>query len=328
METYGDCLTEEPLVSIIIPVYNGSDYLNSALESAFSQTYKNIEVVVINDGSNDDDKTDEICKSYGNRIVYLNKQNGGVASALNAGIKLAKGEYISWLSHDDMYIKDKIEKQILFLNDYKDKNNKKCILYSNFIIIHVLENKREKITLSLENPDTFYESLMTRGGFIHGCTTLIPKEAFTKVGYFNEKLQTTQDNDMWLRMNTMYDFVQMNEYFVESRDHPGQGSKVMKDIHEHERNAFFKDNLKYFYDVNHSTKFKIRNYGKLIFSFKRRGLIDAYKYSLKMIRKKKLLLNGDDLIYLIYAFFYFPHRVNLIIVRLFDYILKIKSNYY
>ena len=80
--------------------------------SALSQTYKNIEVIVVNDGSNDDGKTEEIALSYGNKIRYFYKENGGVSSALNCGIRAMHGEFFSWLSHDDVYFETKVEKQI------------------------------------------------------------------------------------------------------------------------------------------------------------------------------------------------------------------------
>ena len=88
----------QPLVSIIIPVYNGSDFLRQAVNSALGQTYTNIEVIIVNDGSNDNGKTEEVALSYGKRVRYLCKENGGVASALNFGISQMKGEYFSWLS--------------------------------------------------------------------------------------------------------------------------------------------------------------------------------------------------------------------------------------
>ena len=78
-----------PLVSIIIPVYNGSDYIKQAIDSALAQTYPHVEVVVINDGSKDKGKTEKIAKSYGEKIRYFYKENGGVGSALNLGIQIS-----------------------------------------------------------------------------------------------------------------------------------------------------------------------------------------------------------------------------------------------
>ena len=79
-----------PLVSIVIPFYNGENFLREAIDSALAQTYKNIEVIVVNDGSRDEGKTREIALSYGDRIRYFEKQNGGCATALNHGIAQLK----------------------------------------------------------------------------------------------------------------------------------------------------------------------------------------------------------------------------------------------
>ena len=89
-----------PKVSIIIPCYNGEKYLKNAIDSALSQSYENIEVIVVNDGSEDD--TEKIALEYGKKIRYFKKKNGGVSSALNLGIKEMEGEYFSWLSHDEL----------------------------------------------------------------------------------------------------------------------------------------------------------------------------------------------------------------------------------
>lgn len=101
-------IARTPKVSIVIPVYNGANYLREAIESALDQTYPNIEVIVVNDGSSDDGATEQVAFSFGNRIRYFSKENGGVASALNAGIRLMSGEYLSWLSHDDVYYSCKV----------------------------------------------------------------------------------------------------------------------------------------------------------------------------------------------------------------------------
>jgi len=117
-----------PLVSIVIPVYNGSNFLKEAIQSALSQTYNNIEIIVVNDGSNDNNKTEQIALSFKNKIRYLKKNNGGVSSALNLGIRKMNGDFFSWLSHDDLYEKDKIQNQIEYFLD----NPKLNVIGCNF----------------------------------------------------------------------------------------------------------------------------------------------------------------------------------------------------
>lgn len=115
-----DC-TFHPMVSIIIPVYNGANYIREAIDSALNQTYDNIEVIVVNDGSRDKGKTEGIALSYGNKIRYYSKPNGGVATALNLGIEKMRGEYFSWLSHDDMYTPEKIAYEVEQLSSYPNR---------------------------------------------------------------------------------------------------------------------------------------------------------------------------------------------------------------
>ena len=111
-----------PLVSIIIPVFNGSNYLEDAIQSCLNQYYKNIEILVINDGSDDDHATEQIAAKYKDKIRYFYKENGGCGSALNLGIQEMKGEYFSWLSHDDLYSPNKINSQIEVLSGLVNKN--------------------------------------------------------------------------------------------------------------------------------------------------------------------------------------------------------------
>ncbi len=212
-----------PLVSIIMPVFNGSAYLEEAIESALSQTYHNIEILVVNDGSNDNEKTREIALSFGNQIQYFEKPNGGVGSALNVGIRMMKGDYFSWLSHDDVYYPYKLEKQINFLSTLR---NPETILYSDFDII----NEKSLVFSSIKIPhypaEQFFFELL-KWSFLHGCTLLIPRICFKKTGTFREDLKTTQDYDLWYRMSFRYDFVHQPEVLIKSRDHAEQGCKTM-----------------------------------------------------------------------------------------------------
>ncbi len=211
-----------PKISIVIPVYNGSKYLQEAIDSALGQTYKNIEVIIVNDGSTDGGQTEKIVKSYGDKTRYFCKENGGVASALNIGIKEMTGEYFSWLSHDDVYYPNKIEVQVKYLNQEIHKD--KIILYSNYDFIdHNSQFISHKIFAPVE-PYKFRYALITIN-HIHGCTTLIPKECFNKTGLFDEKLRTSQDYDMWFRLSNRYKFKHIPEILIKSREHKDQGSK-------------------------------------------------------------------------------------------------------
>lgn len=210
-----------PKVSIVIPVYNGSNYIREAIDSALAQTYKNLEILVINDGSNDKGKTHKICKSYGNKIKYIEKENGGVATALNMGIKEMQGEYFSWLSHDDKYYPDKIEKQVKFLSKISDK--KGIILYANYELINEKSKTISKVKFDHEMLSEKPEYSLLRG-CINGITLLIPKLAFEKHGDFNTNLKCTQDYDMWRRFAKSYKFIHMDEIFSKTRIHPLQDS--------------------------------------------------------------------------------------------------------
>ncbi len=105
-------------VSIVIPTYNRQQYICHAIESAFSQTLTDIEVIVVDDGSTDN--TEEVIKPYRNKINYIKTENGGPAHARNVGMKMASGDYISWLDSDDLYYPYKSELQASFLDKFHE----------------------------------------------------------------------------------------------------------------------------------------------------------------------------------------------------------------
>ena len=192
----------KPLVSIIIPVYNGSNYMREAIDSALAQTYTNTEVLVINDGSCDNGATEAIAREYGDKIRYFYIENGGVSTALNTGIRNMTGDYFSWLSHDDVYTPDKVEKSVEALSKIEDKHTLVCCA-----CMHIDKDskplkgnrirktkKREETTLC-----SWGESLMQIlvHGTMNGCALLIHKEIFEKVGLFDETLRFNQDSFMW-----------------------------------------------------------------------------------------------------------------------------------
>lgn len=213
----------EPFVSIVIPVFNGANYLRDAIDSALAQTYKNCEVIVVNDGSNDGGETERIALSYGNRIRYFCKPNGGVASALNVGIKEMRGEYFSWLSHDDYYLPNKIMHQVNAISSA----GKGTFIYSSFML-HNMDN-HSKVNVNFLNVYSEHDlnnSLFAiLNGLICGCATLIPKTLFDSTGFFDESKKTTQDNDMWFRMLRDKHIFYCDACDVVLRQHSSQGSK-------------------------------------------------------------------------------------------------------
>ena len=212
-----------PLVSIIIPVYNGEKYVSEAIDSALSQTYKNVEIIVVNDGSKDN--TEEICKKYGNEIRYFKKENGGVASALNFGIDKMNGEYFSWLSHDDLYLPNKILKEVKLLEKLE---NKETIIGCNVNIVNASKEtiKHNHIPKVAQKNIPGYLSFDQNIG-LNGCSLLINKKLFSKYGNFNTDLKVTQDYEMWFRLAKKVPFNFVEDNLVLSRQHNEQGSKTM-----------------------------------------------------------------------------------------------------
>ena len=204
-------------VTIIIPVYNGSNYVREAIDSALAQTYKNIEILVVNDGSTDEGATRDICLSYGDKITYYEKKNGGVSTALNLGIEKMTGDYFSWLSHDDLYYPDKIEKQMKELEKY-DENT---ILYSNVDLIDLNGKRFDTIMYDHEMLTKKPDYALLRGS-ISGITLLIPRQAFKDCGGFDEKLRCVQDYLKWFEMLDKYKFIHMTDVLAASRVHPKQ----------------------------------------------------------------------------------------------------------
>ena len=229
-----------PLVSIVIPVYNGANYVAEAIESALKQTYKNIEIIVVNDGSTDN--TEKIVKKYGDKIRYFYKENGGVASALNLGIKNMKGEYFSWLLHDDVYYSNKIERQI---EELKKLENKDTIIYSN---IEYIDKKGKSLTQTefeyIENPKllNFYIFPIMFGKILNS-TFLIPKECIIESNYFNENLKYTYNYDLYYKISKKSNIIFISNILVKVRDYKDKDYKKLRDLHSYEIKSLYKNIL-------------------------------------------------------------------------------------
>lgn len=215
-------------VSVIIPVYNGSDYLSQAIESVLAQTYKKTEIIIINDGSDDDCATRKIALSYGNKIRYYEKENGGVASALNYGIEKMTGEYFAWLSHDDLMEPQKIELQI---ETIRKSGNPYTISISNYEFFDEKTNKKvytqfEKFYSLSEIENSVF---LLFWGELHFSSLLFHKDYFSKIGLFNEKLLTSQDNDFIFRLLRGKKLAFVEKSLSRVRLHSRSGTRIKKD---------------------------------------------------------------------------------------------------
>lgn len=192
-------MKKEPKVSIVIPVYNGANYLREAIESVLNQSYKEYEIIIVNDGSDDGGKTKEIALSYGEAIRYFEKENGGVASALNFGIRRMKGDYFAWLSHDDVFCENKLTDQ---MHAILTSGSEETIAMGNYYLCN--QDLTERICTEFER---FYpieeicrSVFLLFWGEVHFSSFLFHKRHFERIGLFREDLLTAQDNDFIFRL--------------------------------------------------------------------------------------------------------------------------------
>jgi len=191
--------TNLPLVSIITPAYNAGDYINEAIGSVLFQTYPNWELIVVDDGSTDD--TAEIVKNYSardSRIKYHYQENQRMASARNAGIKLAQGKYVVFLDADNLFLPNKIKDQVQFM-----EVNPKCgLAYSK--ILHFYNEEpgvfyKNKNEVPFRGDDFFRETL--HRNFINVLSVIVRKEVFDKFGAFQQGWEACDEQYVWVNLS-------------------------------------------------------------------------------------------------------------------------------
>ena len=184
-------------VSIVIPVYNAEKYIRECIESALNQTYKNIEIIAVDDGSNDNSL--KILQTFSDKIKIISKKNGGTATALNEGIKKITGQWFKWLSADDVLYLDGVKELMKEVEKIKDKKN--TILYTNYDIIDSNSKViKQFIEPNYNNLSTFDFNVILLDHYIgNGTTSLIHKSALDEYGYFDESVGFAEDYELWLR---------------------------------------------------------------------------------------------------------------------------------
>ena len=186
-------------VSVIIPAYNQADYTIQAVESVLAQNYKDIEIIVIDDGSTDD--TDKKIEPFlSNNLTYIYQHNQGASAARNRGIKESTGDYLGFLDCDDLYLPGKIQASVNFL-----KHQNYDMVYNPAILIDKWGDK-----IGLYKPRR--HNLLFRNSIMN--SVVIKREVFDKVGVFDEEIFICADWDMWLRISEKYPLFYFDEYLT------------------------------------------------------------------------------------------------------------------
>lgn len=210
-------MAKSPVISVIMPVYNGEKYLRAAIDSVLGQTYRDYEFIIINDGSRDG--TQNIIDSYQDpRIVTVVQENMGVARSLNKGLSMAKGEYIRRHDADDVSLPQHLEKQVLFMEEhpeyalisdqiaYMTDRGKRAIKY---------RNPRQDFFKGRPFVDVDYNTYTRYRPVIHA-TVLMRTRVVQELGGYRTGFLTSEDVDLWLRILDKHRIAVLNQcmYFV------------------------------------------------------------------------------------------------------------------
>lgn len=185
-------LVQNPLISIIMPVYNGEKFIQEAIDSVFAQTVNDFELIVVDDGSTD--ATLAILETYGDRLIVLRQQNSGHAAARNAAAKISRGQWIAMIDADDLWHRDKLAQQLAVAGDAD-------VIYT--AALNFEDSSRVDNTTfadgNCHNGDVFDQLVLDN--FITHSSILMKRDAFLNSGGYDESLKTTCDWDLWLRMS-------------------------------------------------------------------------------------------------------------------------------
>lgn len=297
-----------PLVSVIIPAYNAEKFIVEALESVFSQTYRPIEVIVVDDGSTD--STQPVLGNFKNRIYYHCQGNNGPSAARNTGIKVAKGKYVAFLDSDDLWTDGKLQQQIEIMENYPDVG----LLSGD---MQRFSGEQVKVSSMFKKygfdynffGDEFYvvdayKKIYTQGNYIPTGTVILRRDCLKKVGNFDENFRHSEDLDLWLRISLHYKLAYSREIWLLRRDHEINLTRDTKSMnlslikvlekHEEQYASYLTQNG---IDFNKVISEKYRNTGYL--------LLISYKLSNARECLKKSLLREFQMRALLYWLFTF-----------------------
>lgn len=207
-----------PKVSICIPTYNRKNYLRKTIESIFAQTYKDYEVVLVDDGSTDG--TAEMIKNTGLPVRYYWQENSGEAVARNKMIKLAQGEFITFVDSDDLLMPDAVERMMKVM----EAEGGEVIVYGPYQRIDQHGNIYGRY--KRKQHSGYITKYLFKNIFVYSCGSMFPKRVLETERGFNTSLPVCSDYDFWLRLSLKYRFVALSKPTFKRRRHTGNISAL------------------------------------------------------------------------------------------------------
>ena len=186
-----------PAVSVIVPAYNCSGYISTALDSVLGQTFREFEVIVVNDGSEDTEELERVLRFYQDRIVYFRQDNRGPSAARNLGIRHASGEYLAFLDSDDSWMPEYLARQIGFFEQKPAPD----LVYADLLLVG--DAPAAGRTFMQECPSSgpaTFEDVLVGTCQIPTSGTVVRRHAVIEAGLFDEDLHRSEDYDLWLRI--------------------------------------------------------------------------------------------------------------------------------
>ena len=309
---------QKGLVSAIITTYNRIDDLKKAIESVRNQTYKNIEIIVVNDVSTDETK--EYLDSLDYVIPIHNTTSHGCGGGRNLGIKIARGEYVAFLDDDDTWLQNKISLQVEELQQNDNAELCTCGLRVNYLKSKMSYDNYPNLT------NLSYDKMLLRNQVGISSCILVKKEIFNEIGYYDESLPAREDYDFHIRVSKQYKITYVNEVLVDYAIHEDRTKQMNSGtkIFEKANDLIFK---KYEDDYNKLSTVTL-NKRKSIIYFQYSTIFinnhlqkDAFKFIIKAFNKDKKMM------YLVVMSSYiFGVKGYILLKKMMSFLLKVKPS--
>ena len=213
-----------PMVSVVIPTYNNAQFLPEALDSLLSQTFRSLELIVVDDGSTDD--TVDVLKPYAGLLRYIRKENGGPASARNAGIKHARGELIAFQDADDTWLPEKLQLQVDYLREHPEVG----VVFSGSVFFGTETRQSDCLKQRFNvNSGMMFDRLL-HDHFVGMSSVVIRRSCLDEIGLFDESLIGAEDYNLYLRLARKFQFGFLEDRLIMKRLHDGNLSNNLEQM--------------------------------------------------------------------------------------------------